>query len=84
MFMRIKDDIKRRSTMEKIYVIEKAWTDCLENERYLAVGYEIIGFTKSRKEAEKIVKNSRKLTMKDCWAINEPIPEFKMKEVSTI
>lgn len=63
-----------------VFVIEKIWTDSLENEHASAVGYTAIGYVESEERARSIVLAGRMLTSKDCWAISDMIYPAGMNE----
>jgi hypothetical protein len=67
-----------------VYLIEKIWTDSLENQPSAAVGYEPHGFVFDEEKAKKICAKGRKYTGKDCWAILEPMPEFRYKSLKQL
>ena len=53
---------------QSIYLIEKTWTDNLENDTSACWGYTVVGFVETEKEAKKIVKAGGVHSEKDCWA----------------
>lgn len=57
----------------EMYLIKKLWIDSLENEYYLAHGYEVIGFVTDKEEAKRITKESG-VVIGDGW------PLFKGRE----
>ncbi len=64
-----------------MYLIERIWTDFLENHYINAVGYNVIGYVETLEEAESIVKNGRTYTRSDCWAISNEIPQYRYKTI---
>lgn len=65
------------TTNSIIYLIEKIWINSMENNPDDAIGYESFGYVKTEEEAKGIVKNGRKFTSKDCWAITGTMEEFR-------
>jgi hypothetical protein len=37
-----------------IYLIKKLWCDSLENDSFLATGYEVVGYVKSERKAKSL------------------------------
>jgi len=60
-----------------IYLIEKAWTDWLENNLSDAFGYEPVGFVSSEEEAKSIVSSGG--LVPDMWALYEPTPLYRYR-----
>jgi hypothetical protein len=65
-----------------IYIIEKIWTDSMENQFERALGYSPIGFVSDEKKAIDYCSKGCDYTSKDCWAIgilkkDEKLPEYK-------
>ena len=57
-----------------IFLIEKLWTDPMENELSAAAGYSVEGYVKTENEARCIVKEGGEYKY-SCWAIiNWPKP----------
>lgn len=40
----------------RIYLIQKVWTDSMENNLSDAIGYNTLGYVKTKEEADKIVE----------------------------
>lgn len=70
--------------MKQIYLIERIWTCSIENTYEAAVGYEPYGYIEDYLEAIKFCEKSKEFTIADCWAISEPMKEFKLKPLNRI
>ena len=73
--------------MKKIFLIEKAWIDPMENRD--AHGYKIIGFKLTEEEAKKYCKNKGYYTPNDCWSIEyivpvKLLPKYKYNEIKIL
>lgn len=68
--------------MEKIFIIELIWISSDENRPEHAVGYKSIGWVSSEEEAQEVVRNGKTYTVADCWAIREPVPEFRYRKLT--
>ena len=67
-----------------VYLIEKIWTDSLENEISAAVGYEPFGFMVNEEAAKNFCAKGRLYKQKDCWAIRDSLPEYRYKPVKQV
>lgn len=72
-------------TPEKTYAILELWTDSLENRRTAAIGYEIIGFTPDKAEAEAMVASAGSVEGSG-WPIakGENMPRLAMREITRL
>lgn len=70
--------------MEKVYLIDQIQIDPEKNLACNAVAYKSIGWVSTQQEAMKICAKSKTYTKSDCWAIIEPLPEFKYRELKSI
>jgi len=52
------DAIASKDLLGEIFVIHKLWTDSMENHYSAALGYEVIGFVKTKADAEKLVADA--------------------------
>lgn len=69
-----------------MYLIKRLWIDPLENRN--AFGYEVIGFVKSKKEANRICNLEQVLRSAHPWPLRgapglkgESIPRFRAEEI---
>lgn len=62
----------------KIWVIEKLWTDNLENDVDSARGYEMVGFVETEEQAKSIIDNGGMYTG-ICWAVSPNTPNFRSR-----
>jgi len=67
-----------------VYLIEKIWTDSMENKSERALGYSPVGYVYSEKAAKKFCGKGRIYTDNDCWAIFTQMPEYTYKEINPI
>lgn len=44
--------------MPKAYVVERLWTDAMENNLSQAMGYELAGVSLDKESAEQLVRNA--------------------------
>jgi hypothetical protein len=77
----LQDQSRRSAEMNMIYLIERLWTDSMENNSYAAVGYAVAGYVATRDEAERIVNGCEMVPESACWAIRKPTPRFKYRAV---
>ena len=71
------------SFIDKIFVIEIAWFDPMENRN--AHGYRLHSFVATESEAIDICTNGKKFTPENCWSIeyitNKILPEFRYRTI---
>lgn len=67
-----------------VYLIEKIWIDPMENEINSAVGYKPDGYMLKEEEAEFFCRLGKTYTSKDCWAISDPLPEYRYSYLNMI
>ena len=67
----------------RIFLIERLWTNSIENHPMAAYGYEPHGFMLSKSKAEKLSK-SEMVPKSKCWALNKPMPKYRFKELGQI
>jgi len=65
----------------KIFLIEKIWTDSMENEIDSAVGYDSWGYMTNEKNAKEFCEKGKTFTQNDCWAIRENMPEYRYRKI---
>lgn len=70
--------------LNEVYLIEEIWINPLNNDVSSAVGYGPHGFVYPESIAQKICNEGRKYTKKDCWAINDTLPQFRYELFSKI
>jgi hypothetical protein len=75
---------KNIKIMKSIFLIERIWTNSMENEINSAVGYEPYGFVSTKEDAEQFCLKGRSFTRKDCWAILYEQPEYIYKEIRSL
>ena len=79
-------DIEKSRKMEKIFLIEKAWIDPMEN--YNADGYKPFGFVLTEKEAVDFCDKGGVYTGEDCWSIkykpNGKMSKYRFIELKNI
>lgn len=63
-----------------MYIIEKLWTDSMENSISAALGYSIVGYVNTEEEAKKVVEEGG-IVKKECWAMNGDMPLLKYKKI---
>lgn len=70
--------------MEQVYLIEQIQIDPTKNLACNAVGYKSVGWVSTQQEAMKLCTKGKTYTKSDCWAIHEPLPEFKYRELKPV
>ncbi len=73
----------RPHTYQGIWLIEKLWTDSLENDYYAAQGYEPEGYVLYEEEADALIKSAGTFTG-NCWAVSETTPVRRKRKISKI
>jgi len=66
---------------DHIYIIEKLWTDSMENEVSNARGYSSYGFFDTYEEANEFRNKGKVYTQADCWAITGEANEYLVKQL---
>jgi hypothetical protein len=68
----------------KIFIIEKAWVDQMENRN--AYGYAVIGYKLTEEEAKQFCESGGFYTNEDCWQIskNQKLPKFRYEKLEII
>ncbi len=63
---------------KEIYLIKRLWVDCFQTKEDKTFGYEIVGYTTSKTEAEEFIdlNTEKDYTVDDCWSIKGTMPEF--------
>ena len=72
------------SDLESIFMIEKIWIDPLENDIPSAVGYKPVGYTTNEDRAKVFCAKGREFNKEDCWAISNPMPEYRYRPLQKI
>lgn len=66
-----------------IWLIEKLWTDSLENEVSAVAGYAPAGFVLTEAEADTLIREAGNFTGK-CWALNHPTPILRKRKIERL
>jgi len=67
-----------------VFLIEKIWTDSMENEVSAAVGYVPYGYALTEELAKSFCDKGKQYTKKDCWAIMSPMPEYRYNTLKQV
>ncbi len=69
--------------MTEVFVIERLWTDWMENNPHAAVGYAPVGFVDTEDEAKALVVAAGNADPARCWAISKyhPTPNLRYREL---
>lgn len=65
-----------------IFLIEKLWTDSLENEVNGAYGYDPHSYVDLEETAIRIVKDGGIVDKKQCWAFIRNMPMYKYTKIN--
>ena len=70
--------------MSKIFLIEKAWVDPMENRN--ACGYTIHSYMTNEEEAKTFCESKGYYTSKDCWEVKysygDKMPKYRYTELN--
>lgn len=72
------------SVPHSIYLVERCVLNTLENEVSNAIRYVPFTFTFTEDSAKSFVATGKYFTKSDCWAIREPLKEFRYVKVKHI
>ena len=65
-----------------MYLIERLWTDPMENRN--AHGYKMEGYISSVSDAERYCKNQGTLTQESCWSFRSDMPVCIMTKLPNL